>query len=794
LNYAHFEIGAYTLHNTKAGTQVKIPLSIVGVNDNTYVGGFEEYITLGECLEFDTDKNCVEWDTTTMSSFASKFVNSNKSFITAVDFGAAENQTTSFQGSGLVGYILCRVTDKCANGGSNATIALSEVSISGVSATDYLNSTDGTSSAVDSNAVIFEGTKVGNSPVSPTGVHGNGDYRIVATDTNNNAVVVANDGDIVDVKVTVKGGNYVGAAVKLYYDTDNLELVDGPDGWDASGEGYAYFNVDQNGGEFPEDTVIGTLKFKAKALSTKVDAHVTLDESYVADLYEQGWEKKSANLVDNTGVTITIKGKISGISEPTENTFSYDGEKHASNPLTLTGTAEGAIVTYSTEENGTYNETYPEETNAGTYKIYYKVEKEDYTTATGSYDMVITPKDVTITVPEGQGKIYGDTATEELKYTVDGLVDGDSFDAEIKRKTGEVVGTYEITVTPGENPNYRVTANNGGTFEITPATLSDVKIDNNTVTYDGEYHAAANITLPDGLTLDDFTIKYSTDGGNTWSDKEPKYSEVGEYKVTYKVTKNNDTNYDPLVKEVTLTINKASVTIRVTDAEMVQYGSMPDFEYEVDGLAKDKVEKVNISCNTDGTKVGKFDINAECEDTKNYNVVSIVAGKLTVEEPNFVVEVHKEYVASHDMILVHTNDDNCTFSYNGSTMYDVSDAEYPYKDTDTTYKHVYAIVVDSVEGDNETALETTAKAKIKVVNTEAVKITYADEYNGLDVNDSGKVDLNDAVAVVAVYNVNSTYLKDHMDIVLKSDITCDKFVDGEDFSKIRSYYINGSSN
>ena len=59
----------------------------------------------------------------------------------------------------------------------------------------------------------------------------------------------------------------------------------------------------------------------------------------------------------------------------------------------------------------------------------------------------------------------------------------------------------------------------------------------------------------------------------------------------------------------------------------------------------------------------------------------------------------------------------------------------------------------------------------------------------LDVNTSSSVDLNDAVAVVAVYNAKETYMNGHMPIVLKADVNHDKVVNAGDFSEIKAEYM-----
>ena len=158
--------------------------------------------------------------------------------------------------------------------------------------------------------------------------------------------------------------------------------------------------------------------------------------------------------------------------------------------------------------------------------------------------------------------------------------------------------------------------------------------------------------------------------------------------------------------------------------------------------------------------------------------MTVTKGTLTVSAPTYEVEVKNDYVSGYYMILVYTNDAT-TFSYDGSAMYDVSSAGYKYGET--AYTHVYAIVVKGVEGDTAETLQAKVAANMTPV---AATLQYT-----LDVNSSNSVDLNDAVAVVAVYNAKETYMNGHMLIVLKADVNHDKVVNAADFGVIKAEYM-----
>ena len=77
--------------------------------------------------------------------------------------------------------------------------------------------------------------------------------------------------------------------------------------------------------------------------------------------------------------------------------------------------------------------------------------------------LTITPRPVTITADDTY-KIEGQE-DPTLTATVTGAVEGETLDYTLDRESGDVPGDYTITVTPGNNPNYDVTVNEG-TFTV----------------------------------------------------------------------------------------------------------------------------------------------------------------------------------------------------------------------------------------------------------------------------------------------------------------------------------------
>lgn len=127
----------------------------------------------------------------------------------------------------------------------------------------------------------------------------------------------------------------------------------------------------------------------------------------------------------------------------------YDGTAHGIT-ITLTGTAEGGTVTYSTAANGEYSAAPITKTDADTYTVYYKVAKTGYNPATGSSIITINPKevtaeDITVTAPTSNGSDLTDSVTVKLGDTT--LVKGTDYDVTYDPAVVKEAGEYKATFT-----------------------------------------------------------------------------------------------------------------------------------------------------------------------------------------------------------------------------------------------------------------------------------------------------------------------------------------------------------
>lgn len=223
-------------------------------------------------------------------------------------------------------------------------------------------------------------------------------------------------------------------------------------------------------------------------------------------------------------------------------TLTYDGQPHGV-LVTKTDESKNYTITYGTTENDCTLNNSPEYTNAGTYKIYFKVVDNDtladyvgYVTLTISLAKVtVKVDDVTIT--------YGEKPA--FSYTVTGLVNGETLSGEAGYSgAGTDAGDYEISVSGlSASDNYAVTVKTG-----------KLTIDKKTA--EVAWTIAESYVYNDGQTLP--TATYD---GKTASLIFTKDGKACEFKTagTYTVTVADD-NYILTNNEKTIVINKAKYT------------------------------------------------------------------------------------------------------------------------------------------------------------------------------------------------------------------------------------------
>lgn len=223
-------------------------------------------------------------------------------------------------------------------------------------------------------------------------------------------------------------------------------------------------------------------------------------------------------------------------------TLTYDGQPHGV-LVKKTDESKNYTITYGTTADGCTLNSSPEYTNAGTYKIYFKVVDNDtLAEEKGSVTLTINKKAVTVKVNDVT-ITYGEMP--KFEYTVTGLVKGETLSGEaVYSGAGKDVGEYDISVSGiTASDNYKITFVPG-------------KLTINKKTAEVKWNVAESYVYNDGQNLP--TATYD---GKTASLIFTKDGTVCEFKTagTYTVTVADD-NYILTNNEKTIVINKARYT------------------------------------------------------------------------------------------------------------------------------------------------------------------------------------------------------------------------------------------
>lgn len=542
--------------------------------------------------------------------------------------------------------------------------------------------------------------------------------------------------------------------------------------------------------EYTANDYIGTYDGSQHTISVTVpnpdDAVITYSEEEngtytgtapvysAADTNKTVWFKITAgsNYTDvKSSRTVKINEADMDIQITANERVTYDGTSHVSATIEKL-VPSGAIISYMWDTTEVGNGQIPSFTDAGTYVINWTAMRSGYKIKTGSYTFIIDKADIdsgkysitanpdvnydgaahasaTVSIPEGMTVSY--TCNGQTYNTVPSFTD---------------VGTYEVSYTISAGSNYN-DATDSYTFIIKEGTL-DVTGKNYTGEYDGQVHTIT-VTAPGGAA-----VTYSETENGEYSATAPALTEAGTKTIYWKVEK---PGYTTVTGSNTISITQKAVTIAI-DAKSKRIGDDdPEFTATVNGLVNENDLGTITYTRVQGETAGEYEISASYTPNANYDV-TVTKANLTILTPTFVVETVEDYVTGYSLVLVYT-DGNATFTYDGTAMYDVTTAGYKYKTEEnetTSYAHVYALVVADKADQTKIAAGTTPVAGT---------LNCSD----LDVNKSGSVDLRDAVAVVAVYNANETYMTNYMSIVLEADVNHDKHVNATDFGAIKAEYL-----
>ena len=367
-----------------------------------------------------------------------------------------------------------------SNAAKGKTVTIAKPVLGGGSAGDYILADNGqqTSTTADispkeitvkitPNGGIYEGTITPATAVLD-GLVGEDDPEIILTYAGR-----ANDGTAADGKVSSKAGTYtVTASIK----DSNYSLKE-----DGSSAEFTIKRADpQLSVSAVKDKKYGEEAFKLevsnkgdgeKSYVSSDDKVVTVDNNGVVTIIGTGTATLTVSLAESANYTADQKevtvavGKIEHSLVVDKISYKVTYGDPAFKITAKAGDKESGIQFASdnkevatVSKDGTVNIG-----NTGTAKITVSMdESQNYLAVSREVTVTVAPKNITVTA-DNKNRIAG-KADPVLTYTAKGLVGKDTLSGiTVRRKAGEKVGIYPITVSQasGSNPNYRITFRKG---------------------------------------------------------------------------------------------------------------------------------------------------------------------------------------------------------------------------------------------------------------------------------------------------------------------------------------------
>lgn len=486
-------------------------------------------------------------------------------------------------------------------------------------------------------------------------------------------------GDVITFTLLVRSKNYEDATVTVILtlterDAPILTLPD-------------IITVDYTGAEIPVSAVTGksaafdgkdvpgTWSWKAgQAITNATDTGSKTIVFTPADLVNyHPVEDEVYVIISRVAPDYTAPAAIDGLT--------YSGSAQA---LVRAGSTAHGKLLYSLSKDGTYSETIPTGTDAGEYTVWYKVagDSNHKDSQPKSVTATIAPKTVTATVMVGGGS---------LTYTGDPLKpdvivkDGDTVispeEYDVSYKDNVNAGTATVTIKNKAGGNYTVSGS--ATFEIGKA-ASEVR------TAPGAnaglvYNGGEQTLITAGAALGG-KLKYRLCETGEFTEALPKATDAGTYTV-YCMVEGDGNHRDSEVQSLTVTIDKAKVTVKALDKRIYTDDKAPDLskpvldkDYTVSAMfGKDAltgdikltyVDANGTEITPDTAKVGKVIIRASglTAPNGNYTVV-FVDGTLTIDErPVYTIKatagIHGSITPSGDVDVPHGGSQTFTIAAN----------------------------------------------------------------------------------------------------------------------------------
>ena len=329
----------------------------------------------------------------------------------------------------------------------------------------------------------------------------------------------------------------------------------------------------------------------------------------------------------------------------------YDGTAQA---LVTAGAAIGGTMVYSLDGEE-YGGDIPAGYDAGKYLVYYKAAGDknhsDSEPDTVEVEIGKCPVDTSGMKVDITGWTYGDGPNEPslTGYTGSGKISYYYYDSDnknLKTDPPTEAGKYHVKALVSDSGNYAGFETGYTYFDIEKAAVGVTGVEATDPVYTGQPLdlVTAGSTTVDGVG----TVVYSTDGGNTWSDKVPQSTGAGTGTVMYKTALSADEEKNYAAEEpgsVAISIRKADPAYKAPtaikglvyngrDQKVLNDGSVTGgtmyYAYnksDLDGVPADSRKTNNLTLKGPGTSAVWFKIVGDA----NHNDVEAASVRVEVE-------------------------------------------------------------------------------------------------------------------------------------------------------------------
>ena len=628
-------------------------------------------------------------------------------------------------------------------------------------------------------------------------------------------------GDTVYVEVRVYGARFVGADVRLGYDTAKFDMTDKPvSGWNdgddedsdedatgfvrfqaaksTQGGASAYYNlnkVDENGEYYYS---LGKFEFEAKTctedtfdipFTVKTEGSVThTKNTYVAGAWSEGWSSSPANALDvnhlvNARVNIRMVKMTVNISAMDNLTYDTSAKNLVNSTYSVVDTLRdndpilGTTVKFilQTKEQA---EGVQAKDSFGDL-LYYEDDGSGNATTTETTTKTNHPKYTTEPTPRGNGwDTAWPTAADAGDYVIYYQVSKTGY-ATVEGKLENTIKKKEIDLTwtnggftkgtktgDGLAPHqyYTEYATGGeGTAKTMPAASfidGSNTTQNATITVTKKDGAAVTgITELKDVAVYELTATLDSAIANNYVVKNPTVNVLidGSQITGYSLANADNEGAEKWYDAQNHTPAKLVEEAGKTEGVTIKYTVLKD---GVPMVGKTDIDAIPA----DLTEVGTYTVQATLTKTGFYDK-ALTPVTFTIKSVEFKVE-KVDWVTGWDVVFVYTDTAGVHFTYDDKEMFDMSSLtvnseKYKFENT-TEYNYVYGI---AVYGDADTTKVVSSNGSVKSIrNTQNSVVDARCNINNTAPGSTDKperkgVDLNDLVACQAIYNVSEEYLK-----------------------------------